>query len=149
LVATLRIARRYSNARAFAAWLVGLEGDKLDAAERASFFCALQIAAAMVAKATLMGEILIECHAGYRADERPLRFTLRGRVFEVAEVQDRWYSPGALYFRVRTADGDFYILRHDEGLDVWTLEGFRASLSTGTPADMPDGNISSGPHGAS
>lgn len=72
-------------------------------------------------------EIRVECHAGYRADERPLRFTLRGRLFEVIEVEDRWYSPGALYFRVRAADGNFYILRHDEGMDVWTLDAFRAA----------------------
>ncbi len=96
-----------------------------------------------------MGEILVECYAGFRADERPVRFTLRGRVFEVSEVEDRWYSPGALYFRVRADDGNFYILRHDEGLDVWTLEGFRASLSTGSQGNPMDPSTSSGPHGAS
>lgn len=74
-----------------------------------------------------MSAIEVECHAGYRANERPLRFTLHGRPFEVTEVEDRWYSPGAIYFRVRAEDGNFYILRHDEGMDVWSLDGFRAS----------------------
>jgi hypothetical protein len=96
-----------------------------------------------------MREILVECYAGYRADERPVRFTLRGRAFDVAEVEDRWYSPGAVYFRVKAEDGNFYILRHDEGMDSWTLDGFRARDNTGIPGDLAERNSSSGPHGAS
>ncbi|MGD0842206.1 MAG: hypothetical protein ABSA32_13710 [Candidatus Acidiferrales bacterium] len=74
-----------------------------------------------------MSDIHVECYAGYRADERPLRFTLRDRVFEIHEVEDRWYSPGAVYFRVLADDGNFYVLRHEEGIDVWTLDAFRAA----------------------
>ena len=70
--------------------------------------------------------ITVECYAGHRADERPLRFTLSGRPYEVEEVEDQWYSPDSKYFRVRAGDGNLYVLRHDERLDVWTLEGFRA-----------------------
>ncbi len=78
-----------------------------------------------------MHDIRVECYAGYCADERPLRFALRGHVFEVADVEDRWYSPGVIYFRVRATDGNFYVLRHDEGMDVWTLDAFRASREPG------------------
>lgn len=74
-----------------------------------------------------MSQILVECYAGYRADERPLRFILRGRTFSVDEVEDRWYSPDAIYFRVRADDGNFYVLRHDEENDFWTLDAFRAA----------------------
>ncbi len=74
-----------------------------------------------------MSEMRVECYAGYRADERPIRFALRGRVFEIIEVQDRWYSPGAAYFRVRTEDGDYFVLRHDEAQDVWSLDAFRSA----------------------
>lgn len=73
-----------------------------------------------------MSEIRVECYAGYRADQRPTRFILRGRTFEILEVQDQWYSPGAVYFRVRAGDGNFYVLRHDEIQDDWTLDAFRA-----------------------
>jgi hypothetical protein len=76
-----------------------------------------------------MAEIRVRCYAGYRADERPLRFVLAGREFEVEELDDRWYSPGASYFRVRASDGNFYVLRHDEGQDLWTLDGFRVSTA--------------------
>ena len=69
----------------------------------------------------------VECYAGYRADQRPLRFELRGRLFQVEQVEDRWYSPDATYFRVRADDGNFYVLRHDEGQDGWTLDAFRAA----------------------
>ena len=93
-----------------------------------------------------MSEIRVECHAGYRADQHPLRFVLRGRLFEVAEVEDRWYSPGAIYFRVRAVDGNFYILRHDEGMDVWTLEGFRAAREAAGRMNTPDLTLPEGPH---
>jgi hypothetical protein len=71
-------------------------------------------------------EVSVECYAGYRADERPLRFTLSGRRYEVVEVDDQWYSPEARYFRVRAGDGNLYVLRHDERRDVWKLDAFRA-----------------------
>jgi hypothetical protein len=74
-----------------------------------------------------MNEIHVECYAGYRADQRPTRFTLRGREFQVEQVDDQWYSPDAIYFRVRADDGNFYVLRHDEAQDEWTLDAFRAA----------------------
>ncbi len=67
----------------------------------------------------------VESYAGYKADERPLRFQLRERVFEVEEVMDRWYGPADTWFRVRADDGNVYVLRHATAQDVWTLEAFR------------------------
>jgi hypothetical protein len=72
-------------------------------------------------------EVSVECYAGHRADERPLRFTLSGRRYEVLDVDDQWYSPEARYFRVRADDGNLYVLRHDERRDVWGLDAFRAA----------------------
>lgn len=69
----------------------------------------------------------VESYSGQRVDERPLRFFLNGRTYEVSEVEDRWYSPDAKYFRVMASDGNRYVLRHDETEDVWSLEAFRAS----------------------
>lgn len=73
-----------------------------------------------------MSLIHVECYAGYRGDERPARFLLGAQSYEIKEVDDRWYSPGATYFRVIADDGNLYVIRHDEQLDRWTLEGFRA-----------------------
>ncbi|HTZ72957.1 MAG TPA: hypothetical protein VMB47_03485 [Candidatus Aquilonibacter sp.] len=74
-----------------------------------------------------MNGIHVECYAGCRPDERPQRFSIRDRSFEVRELDGRWYSPGATYFRVLADDGNFYVLRHDEAQDLWTLDGFRAA----------------------
>ena len=74
-----------------------------------------------------MSEMRVQCYSGYRADETPLRFVLRGREFRVSELDGRWYSPDASYFRVRSDDGNYYVLRHDEGQDIWSLDGFRAA----------------------
>jgi len=73
-----------------------------------------------------MAEIRVECYSGYRADQRPLRFCMGGRAYEVKEVEDQWYGPSAVYFRVRAADDDIYILRHDQVQDCWSLDAFRA-----------------------
>ena len=69
----------------------------------------------------------VDTYCGQRADERPVRFVLAGRTFEVIDVEDRWYSPGAKYFRVLASDGNRYVLRHEEAQDVWSLEAFRAT----------------------
>lgn len=77
--------------------------------------------------------IQVACYAGYRADERPLRFTLGDRTYEVTEVPDRWYGVGYTCFKVRADDGNFYILRHEEEQDRWLLDAYRRGES-GTSA---------------
>ena len=47
----------------------------------------------------------VDCYAGYKGDERPLRLRLGDETLDVEEVQDRWYSPGETYFRVRVKCG--------------------------------------------
>ncbi len=82
----------------------------------------------------------VECYAGFKADERPLRFTVstprRGveteseappRVYEVKEVLDQWYGLGYQCFRVLADDGNLYILRHNQPEDTWTLDSFRSA----------------------
>ncbi|HLH17826.1 MAG TPA: hypothetical protein VKX45_11425 [Bryobacteraceae bacterium] len=67
----------------------------------------------------------VESYSGHKADERPLRFRLGERWLAVEEIEDRWYDPEAMYFRVRAGDGARYVLRHDERADEWTLAAFR------------------------
>jgi len=71
----------------------------------------------------------VECYAGYRADERPMRLKLGKQTLEIVEVEDRWYSPGETYFRVRVEGGDRYVLKHLKMQDVWSLEGYRSSAN--------------------
>ena len=62
--------------------------------------------------------VRVECYSGYKADERPARLKLKDGVKEIMTIEDRWYSPGATYFRVLVDDGDRYVLRHEEVQDV-------------------------------
>jgi len=72
----------------------------------------------------------VECYSGYKADERPLRLNMKDGIREVVAIEDRWYSPGATYFRVLVDDGDRYLLRHEEAQDFWSLAGYRAAVIT-------------------
>lgn len=67
----------------------------------------------------------VECYAGYRGEQTPRRFRLRGHEIEVAEIVDSWLAPGHRYFKVKDADGDLYVLRHDVPGDRWELTMFR------------------------
>jgi hypothetical protein len=71
--------------------------------------------------------VQVETYSGYKADERPVRVTIDDRVHEVAEVEDRWYSPGAIFFRVRLANGERYVLRRIEAQGTWVLEAYRSA----------------------
>jgi hypothetical protein len=69
--------------------------------------------------------VKVECYAGYKGEERPVRVLLGERAEEVRIVEDQWYSPGATYFRVVVESGGRYILRREDAQDLWTLEGYR------------------------
>ncbi len=73
-----------------------------------------------------MINIQVKCYAGYIADQRPVQFTIGGKHLEVVDLDGQWYSPNATYFRVLASDGNYYVLRHDDGQDCWTLDGYRA-----------------------
>ena len=70
-------------------------------------------------------KVTVEAYSGYKANERPQRFCLDGCSYEVLDVLDRWYGPDSLYFKVKTKDGNYYILRYLSGGDDWSLESFR------------------------
>jgi len=69
----------------------------------------------------------VECYAGRKADEHPIRFCLDDHEYLVEEVVDQWYGPADTFFKVRASDGHPYILRHGGNEDEWSLESFRKS----------------------
>ncbi|MDW7774094.1 MAG: hypothetical protein SCH71_14505 [Desulfobulbaceae bacterium] len=71
-----------------------------------------------------MKNITVICHAGYRAEESPVRFFLGGRKVDVEEIMDRWMGQDHRYFKVRGDDGASYILRYDDRADTWELTMF-------------------------
>jgi len=68
--------------------------------------------------------IRVECYAGYRGEETPVRFYLGERKIEVVEVIDRWLSPDHRYFKAKGDDGGLYIIRYDVPSDQWALTLF-------------------------
>ena len=67
----------------------------------------------------------VETYSGYRADERPMLIHFEGASETVAEVEDRWYSPGSTFFKVRLENGNRFVLRHEEAQDTWSISAFR------------------------
>ena len=68
--------------------------------------------------------IRVECHAGYRGEERPIRFFLKQRCIEILDIIDQWYGPDYRYFKVRGDDGSVYILRQVQDNEDWELTMF-------------------------
>jgi hypothetical protein len=74
--------------------------------------------------------IHVRAYSGYRANERPISFSLDiaigengvTNVHDIDAVEDRWYDPNAEYFKVRTVEGKRYILRYDGRDGQWTLQ---------------------------
>jgi hypothetical protein len=72
-------------------------------------------------------QLRVECYSGYKLNERPLRFFLNGRGYDVAEVVDQWHGPNETWFRVRADDGFTYVLKCSDcgNQAVWTLAAYR------------------------
>lgn len=71
----------------------------------------------------------VECYAGRKPDERPLRFCLHGHAYVVEEVLDQWYGADSTFYKVRADDGNLYILRQQTSIPdgPWDLVSFRRS----------------------
>ena len=67
----------------------------------------------------------VECYAGHRGEQMPRTLILGDRRIAVAELLDAWLAPDCRYFKLRGADGDSYLVRHDERADTWELTMFR------------------------
>jgi hypothetical protein len=66
--------------------------------------------------------IHVNAYSGFKANERPRQFVLAEEIYEIAAVLDQWHEPSAMYFRVRSTEGNTYLLRYDEGTDEWALQ---------------------------
>jgi hypothetical protein len=69
-------------------------------------------------------KVKVECFAGRKGDERPVRFNLRERDYIVEEVLDNWDGPDGTFFKVLADGRNLYILRRRTtgGADEWTLQ---------------------------
>jgi len=71
--------------------------------------------------------VRVECYSGYKAEGGRYALCLRRRASRLRKWEDRWYSPGATYFRVLAESGDRYVLRRDDAQDAWSLTAYRAA----------------------
>ena len=76
--------------------------------------------------------IKVECYAGYRGEETPVRFYLGERSIEVKDVLDRWLDPAHRYFKLRGDDNGIYILRHSPIDDLWEMTLFDSGTQDDT-----------------
>ncbi|HLG23090.1 MAG TPA: hypothetical protein VI382_09760 [Candidatus Manganitrophaceae bacterium] len=63
----------------------------------------------------------VNAYAGYKGEETPRSFIIKGRTFSVVEIVDRWYSEERAFFRVLADDGYRYVLRYDMEKGRWEL----------------------------
>jgi hypothetical protein len=72
-------------------------------------------------------KLSVECYSGRKADERPVRFRLGGRLYQVEAVLDQWYDPESVSYKVRADDSNLYILRQKTSTPdgTWELVSFR------------------------
>jgi hypothetical protein len=69
----------------------------------------------------------VKCYSGFKANERPLSFTLSGHEFSVMDIEGSWFEEDEssrarkICFRVRADDGDLYLLSCDENSGEWVL----------------------------
>lgn len=79
----------------------------------------------------------VECYAGYRGEQRPLRFYLHTRCIEVVEIIDQWYGPDHRYCKLRGDDNNIYILRHRMNEQSWELTFFTRGSQRQTVPRLP------------
>jgi hypothetical protein len=75
----------------------------------------------------------VECYAGHRGEQTPRELIFGDRRLSVAAVVDAWLAPDYQYFKLRGADGDTYLVRHDERSHTWELTMFQAERVGGSP----------------
>lgn len=63
----------------------------------------------------------VATYAGYKGEETPRSFIIRGRTHRVVEIVDRWYGENHAFFRVLADDGYRYVLRYEIEKGLWEL----------------------------
>lgn len=66
--------------------------------------------------------VTVQCYAGRKADERPVRFRQGDREWMVEEIVEQWYGPDEAFHKVRADDGSVYLLRQWTSTGAWSME---------------------------
>jgi hypothetical protein len=63
----------------------------------------------------------VECLAGQRYPERPLRFEWLGQFHDVVKVISEAHTPQGYAFTVMDGDQNQFLLEYNESKQVWTV----------------------------
>jgi len=76
----------------------------------------------------MSAQLKVDAYAGYKANQRPLAFSLGKKRLQIKRIVDQWYGPDHVYFKVLAEDANSYILRYmrySEADDLWALVFFK------------------------
>ena len=73
----------------------------------------------------MSAQLKVDAYAGYKANQRPLAFTLGKKKLQITRIVDQWYGPDHVYFKVLAEDANSYILRYSEADDLRALVFFK------------------------
>jgi hypothetical protein len=65
--------------------------------------------------------VQVQCYAGQKADERPVRFRIGERDLIVEEIIEQWYGPDDCFYKTRADDGHVYLLRRRTSTGTWSI----------------------------
>jgi len=63
----------------------------------------------------------VQCYAGRKADERPVRFRVGDRDYIVDEIIEQWYGRDDSFYKVRADDGNVFLLRCCTSTGTWSI----------------------------
>ena len=64
----------------------------------------------------------VQCYAGRKADERPVRFRIGDRDYMVEEIVEQWYGPENNFYKVSADDHHLYLLSLQTSTGIWGVE---------------------------
>jgi len=64
----------------------------------------------------------VTAYSGYKANERPLYFTIDDQRLEVRDIICRWVEPEKDFFKVIADDNKVYTLSWNRKSDLWFIE---------------------------
>jgi hypothetical protein len=64
----------------------------------------------------------VTAYSGYKANERPLYFTVDDIRLEVRDIISGWVGPEKDFFKVIADDGRVYTLNWNRKSDLWFIE---------------------------
>ena len=73
--------------------------------------------------------IKVNAYSGYKANERPLSFVIKGLEKIVVEIKESWIEPDKNYFRIKSDDENVYILSWNRKKDKWYIENTEQEYS--------------------